>query len=95
LLPARYSSVEASMQRQLQSPSLDDVSPPFPSAVGTVLSGHLNCIQAIQAISDTMQLLTCASDGLILTWGLKAAASMAGNNKRKGLAVKRIETRGR
>jgi DNA excision repair protein ERCC-8 len=52
-----------------------------------VLSGHLNRIQAIQAIPDTMQLLTCASDGLILTWGPKAAVSMAANNKRKRLAV--------
>jgi DNA excision repair protein ERCC-8 len=52
-----------------------------------VLSGHLNRIQAIQAIPDTMQLLTCASDGLILTWGPKAALSMAGSNKRKRLVV--------
>jgi DNA excision repair protein ERCC-8 len=50
-----------------------------------VLSGHLNRIQAIQAIPDTMQLLTCASDGLILTWGPKAAVSMTVNNKRKRL----------
>jgi DNA excision repair protein ERCC-8 len=50
-----------------------------------VLSGHLNRIQAIQAIPDTMQLLTCASDGLILTWGPKSAVSMTANNKRKRL----------
>jgi DNA excision repair protein ERCC-8 len=50
-----------------------------------VLSGHLNRIQAIQAIPDTMQLLTCASDGLILTWGPKSTVSMTANNKRKRL----------
>lgn len=50
-----------------------------------VLGGHLSRIQAIQAIPDTMQLLTCASDGLILTWGPKPAVSMPATNKRKRL----------
>jgi DNA excision repair protein ERCC-8 len=48
-----------------------------------VLSGHLNRIQAIQAIPDTKQLLTCASDGLILTWGPKSAESTTSNKRKR------------
>lgn len=49
-------------------------------AAETVLTGHLHRVQAIQPVADTMQMFTCASDGLILTWGPKPAQD---NKKRR------------
>jgi DNA excision repair protein ERCC-8 len=47
------------------------------------LTGHLSRLNAIQAVPDSMQIFTCASDGLILTWGPKSSSSVARTKGRK------------